>query len=64
MPATTEAKRLRSGTPIMAYLPPDLGHALASYMESLRPQPDKSAVLRAAIEDFLEGKGFWPPPSA
>ncbi len=44
------------------HMDPELHDALKQYLASIRPTPDKSATLRAALEDFLEAKGFWPPP--
>lgn len=46
------------------HLPPKLRDALNSYISHTKPKPGKSAVLRAALEEFLERAGFWPPPSA
>lgn len=47
---------------IYARVRPELGEALEAYLASLRPRPTGTAVLEAALEDFLQGKGFWPPP--
>ncbi len=43
------------------HLPPSLREALESYIERTRPRPVKSAVLRLALEEFLERQGLWPP---
>ena len=43
------------------HLPEDLDGALQRYIDSLKPAPGKSAIVRAALEAFLEERGFWPP---
>lgn len=45
---------------IFARVPPQLAKAFEAYLESLRPKPSSTAVVIAALEDFLQGKGFWP----
>lgn len=35
--------------------------ALDTYVCTTRPQPTEAAVLRLALEEFLERKGLWPP---
>jgi hypothetical protein len=44
---------------IFARVPPELSQALDNYLESLRPQPKTTAVVIAALEDFLAARGFW-----
>jgi hypothetical protein len=46
---------------IYATVPQALREALEAYIDKTRPHPDKSAVVEAAIEDFLRSQGFWPP---
>jgi hypothetical protein len=45
---------------IFARVPPALSEALDAYLESLRPKPTTTGVMIAALEDFLQAKGFWP----
>jgi hypothetical protein len=47
-------------TTIFARVPPPLAEALEAYLEGLRPKPTTTAVVIAALEDFLEAKGYWP----
>jgi hypothetical protein len=42
------------------HLPQDLLDALVRYVEQTRPETSKSAVLRLALEEFLERAGYWP----
>ncbi len=44
------------------HLPARLRAALATYIERTKPRPGKSAVMRLALEEFLERVGLWPPP--
>ncbi len=43
------------------HMEPELHAAFMQYLASVRPTPDKSATLRAALEDFLQARGHWPP---
>jgi hypothetical protein len=44
------------------YLSEDLISAIEHFRKSLSPMmPSETTVVRTAIEQFLEGKGFWPP---
>lgn len=45
------------------HAPAALFAALEVYIERTRPQPTEAAVLRLALERFLEGEGLWPPKS-
>lgn len=45
------------------HLSVELRQALIDYVDSQRPAPDKSEVLRVALEEFLERRGFWPVDS-
>ena len=45
------------------HLPAELRAALTSYIQRTKPTPGKSAVLRAALEEFLQRAGLWPPPT-
>src|SRR5262249_25900156 len=49
-------------TTLFARGPPELGEALDAYLDSLRPQPRPTAVVRVALEEYLRSKGFWPWP--
>lgn len=44
-------------------LPDDLAQALDAYLHSLDVEPGSPAVMRTALEEFLEQRGFWPPPT-
>lgn len=46
---------------IFARVPPELGKAIDDYLGTLRPQPTLTAVVKVAIEEYLERHGFWPP---
>jgi hypothetical protein len=37
--------------------------AVTRYRKGSRPSPSETAVFITALEEFLERKGFWPPPS-
>lgn len=43
------------------HLPNDLRSALEDYCRKTRPQPTLTAVLKLALEEFLERAGCWPP---
>jgi hypothetical protein len=43
------------------HLPQPLLDALVRYVEQTRPETSKSAVIRLALEEFLQRAGFWPP---
>ena len=72
MPATM-AKRKPKGTDRPAnvnrhiepresfHLPQEMLDALLLYVDRTRPQTSKSAVLRLALEEFLQRAGLWPP---
>ncbi len=49
---------------IYATVPAPLAEALERYIKTIRPRPDKSAVVEAALEDFLASQGHWPSPSS
>jgi hypothetical protein len=42
------------------HLPRPLLDALVRYVDQTRPETSKSAVIRLALEEFLERAGFWP----
>jgi hypothetical protein len=44
------------------HLPDDLRAALVRFVNDTRPRPSKSAVMVAALEQYLESRGYWPPP--
>lgn len=43
------------------HAPAGLFAALDGYITDARPQPSEAAVLRLALEQFLEREGRWPP---
>lgn len=43
------------------HAPPELFAAMEKYISETRPSPTEAAVLRIALEEFLEKRGFWPP---
>jgi hypothetical protein len=63
VPAATKQKPNRNGYPIHAWMPPDIGEAFNRYLASLEIEPTATAVVTAAIREFLTKRGFWPPPS-
>jgi hypothetical protein len=44
-------------------LPDELARALQDYQDSLAVETSDPAVMRAALERFLEEEGFWPRKS-
>ncbi len=40
----------------------DLDASIAAYLASQEVPPDKSAVIVAAVRDFMKARGFYPPP--
>lgn len=40
---------------------PELFAAMERYILEARPAPSEAAVLRIALEEFLEKRGYWPP---
>jgi hypothetical protein len=43
------------------HLPAELREALTEYVAAQRPETDKSAVMRHALEEYLKRVGYWPP---
>jgi hypothetical protein len=43
------------------HAPAALFDAMAAYIARTKPQPTDAAVLRLALERFLETEGLWPP---
>jgi len=41
-------------------LPLALIEALTAFVDQHKPETTKSAVMRLALEQFLERQGFWP----
>lgn len=39
---------------------PPLFTALEKYVAEASPQPSESAVLRTALIEFLQNRGYWP----
>lgn len=39
----------------------DRDAAIEAFREAQLVQPDKSAIITKAIDEFLEKHGFWPP---
>lgn len=37
--------------------------ALERFIVGTRPQPSESSVMREALAEFLEKRGYWPPPA-
>lgn len=58
----TSTPRSTKTHPVYATLPRELVEALERYRAEQRPVPDKSGVIAVALEDFLQSKGYWPPP--
>lgn len=51
----------REGVPVNFWLDEALAAAFGAYVESTSPRVSKTAAHEAAIREFLERKGFWPP---
>ncbi len=59
--AETKAEADRHLNPkLQFHLPPDLREALEEYMGRTKPTPTYTAVLRLALEEFLERAGVLP----
>ncbi len=43
------------------HAPVELFTALEKFVEEAKPQPTEAAVLRLALEEFLEKRSYWPP---
>jgi hypothetical protein len=54
----------RVGIPITFWVPVELRAAADAYRGAQRFPPDLTAILRQALQDFLEREGYWPPPPA
>jgi hypothetical protein len=51
----------RHTTPrVVFHMPQDLFDAFQEYMSSLEPASTDSAVMRLALQRYLESKGYWP----
>lgn len=42
------------------HAPEELFTALSKYVLDTKPQTSDAAVLRLALEEFLEKRGYWP----
>lgn len=47
---------------IFARVPPPLRSAFRAYLASQRPAPSHTSAVIVALEEFLQARGFWPPP--
>lgn len=45
-------------------MPAAMHAALLRFVADQEIEPDKSAVLRLALQRYLESVGYWPPPAA
>lgn len=45
---------------VFARIEPTLGKALEEYLGKVRPKPTVTAVIEAALEEFLAKAGYWP----
>jgi hypothetical protein len=52
----------RSGRNVNVWLRPDLGEALGAHLETARPRTSLTAVIEAALEEYLKSRGLWFPP--
>lgn len=43
------------------HAPAELFAALARYVADTKPQTSDAGVLRTALEEYLEKRGYWPP---
>lgn len=43
------------------HLPEALRQALLDFLQSQRPRPGKSEVMRVALEEYLKKHHHWPP---
>jgi hypothetical protein len=48
---------------VVFHLDRALFEAMNQYRSAARPRPTKAATIAAAIEAFLQEKGYWPPPA-
>ncbi len=61
-PATSSGSKDR-GPVLFIRLKPDMEEALQAFIGAQDVEPDRSAVGLKALSEFLEKRGFWPPPS-
>lgn len=61
-PSATKQNRSPASI-IYVRVKPKLGDALQKFLDSLEFEPTQTAVVSQAIQEFLERKGFWPPPN-
>ncbi len=52
----------RTGKATSFYMRDKLAAALEAYLDSLKPRPSAKGAIELALEEYLERKGFWPPP--
>ncbi len=45
------------------HMPQDLFDAFKHHVETSEPRPAEAAVLRLALQQYLERAGEWPPPT-
>jgi hypothetical protein len=55
------AKKNRTGVGVGLYLPGALVEALDRAIEESRPRSNKTAIIEMLLEEWLAGKGLWPP---
>ena len=53
----------RTGTPLFAYITPELEQALQKYLDETSPRVSKTAAIEAAVIEFLKLRGYWPHTS-
>lgn len=57
-------RRERHGRNINVWVEDALGASLDHYFDHASPEPTLTAVIEAALKDFLRKHGSWPLPAA
>jgi FAD/FMN-containing dehydrogenase len=53
----------RSGEPVNVWVPVELMDMVRAYVSAQQVRTSKTAVIEAAVREFLKAQGFWPPPT-
>ncbi len=60
-PGEQQSAKPRPGYPVFARLDSELGAALDRFFAAQRLKPTLTTVIEAALKEFLQKEGFWPP---
>lgn len=57
-PATGESPTYK----LFARIDPVVGEAYEAYIDSLPHEPRRRSLLEDILKEYLQPRGFWPPP--